>query len=116
MYAGREREKVEKYWGPVWREPIRVQVSSRYAIAQSLVTNGGKPGNEARSFPNFGRPLGSAAAEVARSVGSLDALDAVRFPQQLASVMPERAAYLLSGSFVQYLIDRKGGLARFRTL
>jgi hypothetical protein len=160
QYAARERTKVEKYWGPTWREPIRIQVDRKYAIARSLVTNGGKPGNiempldrardrtgallheithnyapnanrflqeglavylqdkigEARSFPNFGRPLGAAAAEVARSVGSLDALNAVRFPQPLASVMPDRAAYLLSGSFVQYLIDRRGGLEKFRTL
>jgi hypothetical protein len=159
-YAARERQKVEKYWGPTWRDPIRIQVSSQYATANTLVQNGGKPGRidmpldrvrdrtgallheithnyafsenrflyeglgvylqdkmgEARSFPTFGRPLDAAAAEVARNVGSLDALNAVRFPRPLASVMPDRAAYLLAGSFVRYLMDRKGGLDKFRAL
>lgn len=159
-YATRERQKVEKFWGPTWRDPIRIQVSSQYAAANTLVQNGGKPGRidmpldrvrdrtgallheithnyafsenrflyeglgvylqdkigEARSFPNFGRPLDVAAAEVARSIGSLDALNALRFPRPLASVMENRAAYLLAGSFVKYLIDNKGGLDKFRTL
>jgi hypothetical protein len=159
-YAARERKKVEKYWGPTWRDPIRVQVSSQYATANTLVMNGGKPGRidmpldrvrdrtgallheithnyapngnrflyeglgvylqdkigEARSFPTFGRPLDAAAAEVARNVGSLDALNAVRFPRPLASVMPDRAAYPLAGSFVKYLMDRKGELDTFRAL
>ena len=39
-FAVDERKKVEKYWGATWREPIRIQVSSAYAIARSLVTNG----------------------------------------------------------------------------
>jgi hypothetical protein len=71
---------------------------------------------EARSFPNFGRPLDAAAAEVARNVGSLNELNTVRFPRPLASVMPDRAAYLLAGSFVKYLRGRKGGLDKFRAL
>jgi hypothetical protein len=160
QYAARERQKVEKYWGPTWRDPIRIQVSSQYAAANTLVQTGGKPGRidipldrvrdrtgallheithnyafsenrflyeglgvylqdkmgEARSFPTFGRPLDAAAAEVARNVGSLDALNAVRFPRPLASVMPDRAAYLLAGSFVKYLMDRKGGLDKFRAV
>ena len=159
-FAARERQKVEKYWGPTWPDPIRIQVSSEYTAANTLVQNGGKPGRidmpldrvrdrtgallheithnyafsenrflyeglgvylqdkigEARSFPNFGRPLDAAAAEVARAVGSLEELNAVRFPRPLGSVMENRAAYLLAGSFVKYLIDRKGGLEKFRTL
>ena len=159
-YAARERQKVERYWGPTWRDPIRIQVSSQYVAANTLVMNGGKPGRidmpldrvrdrtgallheithnyafsenrflyeglgvylqdevgEARSFPTFGRPLDAAAAEVARTVSSLEELNAVRFPRPLASVMPDRAAYLLSGSFVKYLMGRKGGLDKFRAL
>lgn len=160
QYAARERKKVEKYWGPTWRDPIRIQVSSQYAAANTMVQTGGKPGRidmpldrvrdrtggllheithnyapntnrflyeglgvylqdkigEARSFPTFGRPLDAAAAEVARNVGSLDVLDAVRFPRPLASVMADRPAYLLAGSFVKYLMDRRGGLDKFRAL
>jgi len=159
-YAARERQKVEKYWGPTWRDPIRIQVSSQYAAANTLVNNGGKPGRidmpldrvrdrtgallheithnyafsanrflyeglgvylqdeigEARGFPTFGRPLDGAAAEVARTVSSLEALNAVRFPRPLASVMPDRQAYLLAGSFVKYLLQRRGGLDKFRTV
>jgi hypothetical protein len=159
-YATRERQKVEKFWGPTWRDPIRIQVSSQYAAANTLVQNGGKPGRidmpldrvrdrtgallheithnyafsenrflyeglgvylqaelgEIRSFPTRGRPLDVAAAEVARTVGSLEELNAVRFPRPLASVMPDVPAYLLAGSFVKYLIDRKGGLEKFRVL
>lgn len=40
----------------------------------------------------------------------------MRFPRPLASVMPDVPAYLLAGSFVKYLMDRKGGLDRFRAL
>ena len=159
-YAARERKKVEKYWGPTWRDPIRIQVSSQYATANTMVGIGGRMGRidmpldrvrdrtgallheithnyapntnrflyeglgvylqdkigEARGFPTFGRPLDAAAAEAARSVGSLDELDAVRFPRPLASVMADRPAYLLAGSFVKYLLDRKGGLDTFRAL
>lgn len=43
-YATRERQKVEKFWGPTWRDPIRIQVSSQYAAANTLVQTGGKPG------------------------------------------------------------------------
>jgi hypothetical protein len=44
-YAASERKKVEQFWGATWQEPIRIQVSSSFSIARSLVTNGGKPGN-----------------------------------------------------------------------
>ena len=44
-YAAGERKKVEKSWGPSWRDPIRIQVSSQYPIANTMVTTGGKPGN-----------------------------------------------------------------------
>lgn len=158
-YATRERQKVEKFWGPTWRDPIRIQVSSQYA-ANTLVQTGGKPGRidmpldrvrdrtgallheithnyafsenrflyeglgvylqaelgDIRSFPTRGRPLDVAAAEVARTVGSLEELNAVRFPRPLASVMPDVPAYLLAGPFVEYLTGRKGGLDKFRAL
>lgn len=38
----------------------------------------------------------------------------VRFLRPLASVIPDVPAYLLAGSFVKYLVDRKGGLDKFR--
>lgn len=44
-FAAGERKKVEQYWGSTWQAPIRIQVSSAYQIARSLVTNGGNPGN-----------------------------------------------------------------------
>jgi len=69
----------------------------------------------ARSFPNFGRPLDNAAAEAARGVASLDVLNTVRFPRPLSTVMENQAAYLLAGSFVKFLIDKKG-LEKFRAV
>ena len=43
-YAVSERKKVEKFWGPTWKEKIRIQVSSAYVIASALLTNQGNPG------------------------------------------------------------------------
>ncbi len=158
-YATGERKKVEKFWGATWQEPIRIEVSSSFTIARSLVTNGGKPGktemplarvrdgsgallheithsyapNANRflqeglavylqdkiggnlSFPNFGRKLHVLAASALPSVRSLEALNSVRFPQPLSTVIEERTGYLLAGSFVQFLIE-KHGLSKFRTL
>ena len=158
-YAVGERKKVEQFWGATWREPIRIQVSSSYSIARSLVTNGGNPGNieiplstvrDGRSallheivhnyapnanrflqeglgvylqermggnaaFPNFGRKLHVLAGGALSSVGSLENLNNVRFPQPLSTVMLERTAYILAGSFVEFLIE-KHGLPQFRTL
>lgn len=39
-------------------------------------------------------------------VESLDALNRVRTPRPLGTVMDERTAYILAGSFVGFLIER----------
>ena len=158
-YAVDERKKVDKYWGATWQDPIRIYVSSGFAIARSLVTNGGAPGkiemplarvrdktgpllheivhnyapNQNRflqeglgvylqdrmggnpGFPNFGQHLHSLARRSLSSVSSLERLNEVRFPQPLSTVIPERAAYLLAGSFVRFLIERYR-LPQFRAL
>ena len=158
-YAVAERKKVEKYWGPTWQEDIRIQVSSSYSAASTLVKDGGQPGNiempldrvkdgrggllheithnyapnqnrflyeglgvylQAKiggnpSYPNFGRKLGVLAGSRLSSVSSLEPLNSVRFPRPLDRIMPERAAYFLAGSFVEYLIERYG-LPKFRIL
>jgi hypothetical protein len=158
-YAAGERKKVERYWGATWQAPIRIQVSSAFTIARSLVTNGGKPGNtemplarvrdrrgallheithsyapnanrflqeglavylQAKQggnpcFPNFGRPLDVLASNAAPPAGVLEKLNRVRFPQQLSQAIDERTGYLLSGSFVGFLIEEQG-LPQFRKL
>jgi hypothetical protein len=67
------------------------------------------------AFPNFGEDLPRLAGRSLSGVTSLDALNAVRTPQPLGSVMDERTAYILAGSFVGFLIERHG-LTAFRTL
>jgi hypothetical protein len=71
---------------------------------------GGNP-----AFPNFGENLHVLARDRLSSVMSLEGLNNVRFPQPLSTVMPERTAYILAGSFVGFLIE-KYGLPRFRPL
>ncbi|HSK28644.1 MAG TPA: hypothetical protein VLA17_01660 [Candidatus Limnocylindria bacterium] len=36
-YASGERQKVERFWGATWREPIRIHVSKSYRITRALV-------------------------------------------------------------------------------
>jgi hypothetical protein len=67
------------------------------------------------AFPNFGKSLASLARDEAAQVPSLAALDAVRTPTPLESVMNERLAYIVAGSFVGFLIEREG-LPAFRGL
>jgi len=71
---------------------------------------GGNP-----AFPNFGENLRVLARDQISSVTSLARLNNVRFPQPLSTVMPERTAYILAGSFVGFLIE-KYGLAQFKSL
>jgi hypothetical protein len=66
-----------------------------------------------RSFPNQGQNLHVLARRMLPSIASLDRLNSVR--GDLSLVMPKRPAYILSGSFVKFLIDRYG-LPQFRTL
>lgn len=60
------------------------------------------------AFPNFGENLRSAAVRVLPQVKSLQALNGVRTPRPLSTVMPEESAYILAGSFVEFLIERYG--------
>jgi len=71
--------------------------------------------SEHPAFPNFGRDLHVLAVPVASSVSSLESLNRVRYPTPLTVVMPERPAYLLAGSFVRFLIEKRG-LPAFKTL
>jgi hypothetical protein len=71
---------------------------------------GGNP-----AFPNFGANVHVFARERIASVTSLARLNSVRFPQPLGTVMPERTAYGLAGSFVGFLIEQYG-VPPFRTL
>jgi hypothetical protein len=48
-------------------------------------------------------------------VESLEALHSVRTPRPLGTVMEEKTAYTLAGSFVGFLIEHEG-LALFRSL
>jgi hypothetical protein len=36
-YALSERQKVERYWGATWQEPIRIHVDESYRISRALV-------------------------------------------------------------------------------
>jgi ABC transporter substrate binding protein len=37
-YAASEREKVEVFWGPTWKETIHIRVDSSYRISRALTT------------------------------------------------------------------------------
>jgi len=67
------------------------------------------------ALPNWGEDLGRAAARSAGTIGSLATLNEVRTPEPLGRVMDEMTAYILAGSFVQFLIEAHG-LPRFRRL
>src|SRR5262245_34723630 len=67
------------------------------------------------AFPNFGEDLGGSAARSVWGMRSLTALNDVRTPEPLGSIMEERRAYIIAGSFVKFLIENRG-LARFRDL
>ena len=76
-------------------------------LHQKLAGNG--------AFPNFGRSLDAEARARLQQVESLDQLGGVRTPTPLGSVLEERSAYLLAGSFVGFLIENYG-LSGFRKL
>jgi hypothetical protein len=67
------------------------------------------------AFPNFGEDLRRLAGRGLSGVESLDALNSVRTPRPLGTVMEEKTAYILAGSFVGFVIERYG-LALFRGL
>lgn len=159
-YAVLERQKVERFWGPTWSQPVRIHVDQAYRISKALIpayrgdrgfmemplrgvrNNNGAllheivhvyapndnrflaeglavflhhklAGNAA--FPNFGRSLDAEARDRLSLVESLEPLNNVRTPRPLGSVLEERSAYVLAGSFVGFLMD-KYGLEEFRKL
>ena len=65
------------------------------------------------AFPNFGEDLRRLAVRSLSEVESLDALNRVRTPRPLGTVMDERTVYVLAGSFVGFLIERYA-VTRFR--
>jgi hypothetical protein len=67
------------------------------------------------AFPNFGEDLRRLAARDLPGAESLNALNAVRTPRPLGTVLDEKTAYVLAGSFVGFLVERYG-LAQFRSL
>ncbi|MFM9972818.1 MAG: hypothetical protein ACKVQK_30960 [Burkholderiales bacterium] len=67
------------------------------------------------AFPNYGKNLSDLARDELPFVSSLAPLNGVRTPTPLESVMNERIAYILAGSFVGFLIEREG-LPVFRKL
>jgi hypothetical protein len=71
---------------------------------------GGNP-----AFPNFGKDLRALARDRLSSVNSLELLNNVRTPRPLRTVMQEQPAYILAGSFVEFLIENYG-LTMFRSL
>lgn len=71
---------------------------------------GGNP-----AFPNFGKGLRDLARHRLSAVSSLEPLNNVRTPRPLRTVMQEQTAYILAGSFVQFLIENYG-LPMFRNL
>lgn len=69
---------------------------------------GGNP-----AFPNFGEDLRRSAARSLSGAKSLEALNGVRTPRPLSTVMDEETAYIIAGSFVGFLIEGYG-LPAFR--
>ena len=67
------------------------------------------------AFPNFGEDMRRLAARELRGVSSLEALNRVRTPHPLSTVMEEKTAYILAGAFVGFAIERYG-LTLFRRL
>lgn len=67
------------------------------------------------AFPNLGGDLGQLARRDLPGVKSLASLNSVRTPRPLGTVIDEKTAYTLAGSFVGFLIEQYE-LSRFRTL
>jgi heat shock protein HslJ len=65
--------------------------------------------------PNFGENLRRAAGRSLGALRSLEALNAVQTPRPLGTVMDELTAYVLAGSFVEFLVETQG-VPLFRSL
>jgi hypothetical protein len=71
---------------------------------------GGNP-----AFPNFGEALRRSAVRSLPRVQSLESLNSVRTPRPLGTVIDEKTAYVIAGSFVGFLIETYS-LPAFRNL
>jgi hypothetical protein len=60
------------------------------------------------AFPNFREELRRLAVRRLSGVKSVEALNRVRTPRPLGTVMDEKTAYILAGSFVGLLLERYG--------
>jgi hypothetical protein len=102
--------------GPLLHEIVHIYApNSNRFLAEGLAVYlhtklGGNP-----AFPNFGEDLRRSAVRSLSRVASLEALNGVRTPRPLSSVMDEETAYVVAGSFVGFLIERYG-LRQFRSL
>ena len=102
--------------GPLLHEIVHIYApNNNRFLAEGLAVYlhtklGGNP-----AFPNFGEDLRRSAVRSLSEVKSLEALNSVRTPRPLSSIMDEKTAYVLAGSFVGFLIERYG-LPPFRSL
>ena len=102
--------------GPLLHEIVHIYApNNNRFLAEGLAVYlhtklGGNP-----AFPNFGEDLRRSAVRSLSRVKSLEALNGVRTPRPLSSVMDEETAYVVAGSFVGFLIE-KHGLPPFRSL
>jgi hypothetical protein len=102
--------------GPLLHEIVHIYApNNNRFLAEGLAVHlhtklGGNP-----AFPNFGEDLRRSAVRSMPKIKSLEALNRVRTPRPLSSVLDEKIAYVLAGSFVGFLIERYG-LPPFRSL
>ena len=95
--------------GPLLHEIVHIYApNNNRFLAEGLAVYlhtklGGNP-----AFPNFGEDLRRSAVRSLSEVKSLEALNSVRTPRPLSSIMDEKTAYVLAGSFVGFLIERYG--------
>jgi len=106
--------RVRENTGALLHEIVHIYAPNRNRfLAEGLAVYlqdkmGGNP-----AFPNFGKNLNALALERASKIKSLQLLDNVRTPERLGTGSEEKTAYILSGSFVGFLIE-KYGLSQFK--
>jgi hypothetical protein len=107
---------VRERTGPLLHEIVHVYApNGNRFLAEGLAVylHATLAGNAA--FPNFGAKLQHLASRHLAALTSLQLLNGVRTPRPLSTVMDEKAAYILAGSFVGFLIERYS-LPAFRSL
>jgi hypothetical protein len=92
--------RVRDNTGPLLHEIVHIYApNNNRFLAEGLAVYlhtklGGNP-----AFPNFGEDLRRSAVRFLSEVNSLEALNRVRTPRPLSSVMDEKIGYALAGSF-----------------